>query len=140
MPRQHLLKLLLAPRLSLAEILCLLRLLPAGEVGRVLRHLGEMVGAEAQSLERDGHVERAGAGVAQAQDAHGPVAVAGVEEVDGAEFRGRVAEDGGDDAVDEDFGVALLDAEGRRRGHCGQLLGENCFCPDTLFYGGRCGI
>ena len=77
---------------------------------RVLRHLGQMVGAEAQRLERDGHVQRARARVAQAQDAHGPLAVAAVEEVDGAELCGRIAEDCGDDAVEEDFCIALLEA------------------------------
>ena len=41
-----------------------------------------------------------------------------MEEVDRPEFRGWLAEDGAEDAVDEDFGVALLVAEGR----CGHSL------------------
>ena len=51
-----------------------------------------MIGAEAQRLERDKHVERVGAEVAQAQDAHRLVAVTVVKEVDGAESRERTAE------------------------------------------------
>ena len=40
MASQHLLKLLFPPDFALAEMLRLLRLLPAGEMPRVLRHLG----------------------------------------------------------------------------------------------------
>ncbi len=32
-----------------------------------------------------------------------------MEEVDGSEFRGRGAEDGGDYGVEEDFGITLLE-------------------------------
>ncbi len=108
MPPQHLLKVFLLPHLPLAQIFCLLRLFPAREVRRVLGHFRKMIRTETQRLERDRHIQRAGAGVAQTQNFHGQLALTIVEEINGTEFCGRGAEDGVNQVVKEYFGVALL--------------------------------
>ena len=106
---QYLVKLILLPHLPLSQKLCFLRLFPAREMRRVLRHFSKMIRAESQRLERDRHIQRAGAGVTQTQDSHGHLAAA-MEEVNGSEFRGWGAQDGSDHVVEKDFGVTLLQA------------------------------
>lgn len=108
MPPQHLFKLILLPHLPLAEILCFLRLFPAREMGWVLRYFCKVIRVESQRLERNRHIKRTGAGIAQTQDFHGHLAAAIVEEIDGPEFRRRGAEDCIDQVVEEYFGVTLL--------------------------------